>query len=93
MAIALGQQTRTIKALSDDSDDDIAALLKGEGMGMAKAAELNDYPGPAHVLTLALELKLTENQGDFRSNERGCETARRRIGRARTGARPAIRER
>jgi hypothetical protein len=32
-----GQQARTIKALSDE---DIAALRKGEGMGMAKAAEL-----------------------------------------------------
>ena len=38
-----GQQTRAIKALSDD---DIAALRAGEGMGMAKAAELNGYPGP-----------------------------------------------
>jgi Spy/CpxP family protein refolding chaperone len=54
-----GQQARTIKALSDE---DIAALLKGQGMGMAKAAELNGYPGPAHVLTLAKELKLTESQ-------------------------------
>jgi Spy/CpxP family protein refolding chaperone len=55
----VGQQTRTIKALSED---DIAALLKGEGMGMAKAAELNGYPGPAHVLALAKELKLTDEQ-------------------------------
>jgi len=31
-------------------------------MGMAKAAELNGYPGPAHVLTLAKELALTESQ-------------------------------
>jgi Spy/CpxP family protein refolding chaperone len=54
-----GQQTRAIKALSDE---DIAALLKGEGMGYAKAAELNGYPGPAHVLTLAQQLKLTEAQ-------------------------------
>jgi Spy/CpxP family protein refolding chaperone len=54
-----GQQARTIKALSDD---DIAALRKGEGMGMAKAAELNGYPGPAHVLTLAAQLGLTETQ-------------------------------
>jgi hypothetical protein len=29
------------------------ARAKGEGMGMAKAAELNGYPGPAHVLSLA----------------------------------------
>ena len=54
-----GQQTRTIKALSPA---DVAALLKGEGMGMAKAAELNGYPGPLHVLTLSQELKLTETQ-------------------------------
>src|SRR5205814_10408502 len=42
--------------------DDIAALLKGEGIGMAKAAELNGYPGPAHVLALAKELKLSDDQ-------------------------------
>jgi len=54
-----GQQTRAIKALSDD---DIAGLLKGEGMGYAKAAELNGYPGPKHVLDLADRLKLTEAQ-------------------------------
>jgi Spy/CpxP family protein refolding chaperone len=53
------QQTRTIKALSDD---DVAALHTGEGMGMAKAAELNGYPGPAHVLVLAKQLSLTEDQ-------------------------------
>jgi hypothetical protein len=44
-----GQQHRIIKALSEE---EIAALLKGEGLGMAKAAELNGYPGPLHVLTL-----------------------------------------
>jgi Spy/CpxP family protein refolding chaperone len=54
-----GQQTRSIKALSDE---DIAALRKGEGMGMAKAAELNGYPGPVHVLQLAAQLGLTDAQ-------------------------------
>ena len=54
-----GQQFRTIKALSDE---DIAALLQGEGMGMAKVAELNGYPGPKHVLALAEQLKLTASQ-------------------------------
>jgi hypothetical protein len=54
-----GQQGRSIKALSDD---DIAALRIGEGVGMAKAAELNGYPGPAHVLQLASQLGLTEAQ-------------------------------
>ena len=43
-----GQQTRAIKALSDD---DIGALRAGEGMGMAKAAELNGYPEPPHFLS------------------------------------------
>jgi hypothetical protein len=54
-----GQETRALKTLSDE---DIAALLKGEGMGMAKAAELNGYPGPRHVLDLAQELGLTDSQ-------------------------------
>src|SRR3954452_13202445 len=54
-----GQQMRTIKALSDD---DIAALRKGDGMGMAKAAELNGYPGPAHVWALTEHLGLTNTQ-------------------------------
>ena len=54
-----GQQTRTIKALSDD---EIAALRNGEGMGMAKAAELNGFPGPIHVRGLAAQLGLTESQ-------------------------------
>jgi len=54
-----GQQSRPIKALSDD---DVAALRNGEGMGMAKAAELNGYPGPKHVLDLARQLQLTDGQ-------------------------------
>jgi Spy/CpxP family protein refolding chaperone len=54
-----GQQTRAIKALSPE---DIAGLLNGEGIGMAKAAELNGYPGPVHVLDLARELGLTADQ-------------------------------
>jgi Spy/CpxP family protein refolding chaperone len=54
-----GQEMRAIKALSDE---DIAGLLKGEGMGFAKAAELNGYPGPRHVLDLAAQLKLTDAQ-------------------------------
>ena len=54
-----GQQSRSIKALSEE---DIAALQNGDGMGMAKAAELNGYPGPRHVLAFAKELRLTEAQ-------------------------------
>jgi len=54
-----GQQTRKIKALSGE---DIRALRAGEGWGFAKAAELNGWPGPIHVLELAEPLKLTASQ-------------------------------
>jgi Spy/CpxP family protein refolding chaperone len=54
-----GEEHRSIKALSPE---DIDALLAGDGMGYAKAAELNGYPGPAHVLDMADELQLTPEQ-------------------------------
>jgi|SRR5688500_12677411 len=54
-----GQQSRGIKALSDQEVKD---LLAGAGMGMAKAAELNRYPGPMHALELADILALTSEQ-------------------------------
>jgi hypothetical protein len=43
-----GMQTRPIKALSEQQ---IADLGAGRGMGLALAAELNGYPGPSHVLS------------------------------------------
>jgi Spy/CpxP family protein refolding chaperone len=54
-----GQQEREIKALSDQ---EVSDYLAGKGMGLAKAAELNGYPGPAHVLELASELRLNAEQ-------------------------------
>lgn len=54
-----GQQAREIKALSGSEQAD---LLAGKGMGLAKAAELNGYPGPAHVLELAADLSLSAEQ-------------------------------
>jgi Spy/CpxP family protein refolding chaperone len=54
-----GQEQREIKALSAS---DIKMYLEGHGMGLAKAAELNHYPGPRHVLDLATELKLSHDQ-------------------------------
>ncbi len=39
-----------------------AALERGEGFGMALAADRNGYPGPRHVLELKAELKLTPQQ-------------------------------
>jgi LTXXQ motif family protein len=54
-----GLQTRPIKALSEQQ---IADLKAGRGMGLALAAELNGYPGPMHVLELADSLGLSAEQ-------------------------------
>jgi Spy/CpxP family protein refolding chaperone len=54
-----GEQHRAIKALSPRDVDD---LLAGRGMGLARAAELNSYPGPMHVLELADRLGLSAEQ-------------------------------
>lgn len=54
-----GQERREIKALSAGEIQD---TLAGKGMGYAKAAELNHYPGPAHVLELAARLGLNAEQ-------------------------------
>jgi autonomous glycyl radical cofactor GrcA len=54
-----GQHTRDIKALSAE---EIEQYRTGAGMGHAKAAELNHFPGPMHVLELANELRLSDEQ-------------------------------
>lgn len=54
-----GQQQRDIKSLSAQ---DQQAYAQGQGHGFAKAAELNGYPGPLHVLELAAELGLDDQQ-------------------------------
>jgi Spy/CpxP family protein refolding chaperone len=54
-----GQQVREIKSLSASQIQD---LLTGKGMELAKAAELNGYPGPMHTLELAQPLELNEKQ-------------------------------
>jgi hypothetical protein len=54
-----GMQNRPIKALSEQQLADLGA---GRGMGLALAAELNGYPGPSHVLELADKLELTADQ-------------------------------
>jgi len=38
------------------------ALRQGRGTGMARAAEINGYPGPMHVLQLTEELALSDEQ-------------------------------
>ena len=55
----VGEEDRAVKALSSAEREQ---LLTGQGMGLARAAELNRFPGPKHVLELASELELTADQ-------------------------------
>jgi Spy/CpxP family protein refolding chaperone len=54
-----GHQARAVASLSPD---ELTGFLEGRGMGLAKAAELNGYPGPMHLLELERELGLTADQ-------------------------------
>jgi Spy/CpxP family protein refolding chaperone len=54
-----GQQERELKALTAEQ---VKQYQAGAGMGYAKAAELNHFPGPMHALELADQLKLTTEQ-------------------------------
>src|SRR4030088_2256132 len=54
-----GMQSRPIKALSDQQ---VADLKVGRGMGLALAAELNGYPGPSHLVELSDQLGLTTEE-------------------------------
>lgn len=54
-----GEEKREIKALSDG---DIKNYLEGNGMGFAKAAELNGVPGPKHILENESKLDLSPEQ-------------------------------
>ncbi len=54
-----GQEQRLVKALSSAETE---GLLSGKGMGLAKAAELNHYPGPLHVLQIMKDLGLSQQQ-------------------------------
>ena len=54
-----GEQAREIASLSAD---DLLELAAGGGWGLARAAELNGVPGPAHLLELADEIGLDAGQ-------------------------------
>ena len=54
-----GQEQRRIKSLSPD---DLAELKRGGGWGLAKAAELNGVPGPAHLLEMKDAIHLSPDQ-------------------------------
>jgi len=60
-----GQEKRDIKALSDQ---EVSQYLSGAGMGYARPAELNGYPGPMHVLELADQLELNGSQRSAMKN-------------------------
>jgi Spy/CpxP family protein refolding chaperone len=66
-----GMEARQIKALSDQQ---IADLRAGRGMGLALSAELNGYPGPIHVLELGDQLGLS---GEQRTRVQELHTAMR----------------
>ena len=51
-----------VRVLESLSAEDIAELRRGGGWGLAKAAELNGVPGPAHLLELENEIALTAEQ-------------------------------
>lgn len=50
------------QAIKTLSAQDVTGYMNGRGMGLAKAAELNGYPGPMHVLEAEKELGLTPGQ-------------------------------
>lgn len=54
-----GQQSRDVTALSPEDQNE---LLRGGGWGLAKAAEFNGAPGPAHLLELKKEIGLSNDQ-------------------------------
>lgn len=54
-----GEEKRSIKGLSSD---DIAELRRGGGWGLAKTAELNGVPGPAHLLEMKNQIPLSDDQ-------------------------------
>lgn len=53
------EQGRSISSLSAK---DVEQLRKGAGWGLAKPAEFNGYPGPAHVIEFADKLNLSGQQ-------------------------------
>lgn len=54
-----GLEARPIAGLSEEQR---AGYLAGEGLGLALPAELNGYPGPAHVQELDAALSLSPEQ-------------------------------
>jgi hypothetical protein len=62
IAVLLGAAAAQAQEPKSLSPEQVQQYLSGSGMGYAKAAELNRYPGPMHVLELADKLSLTPEQ-------------------------------
>ncbi len=54
-----GQQSSSVRGLTEE---EIATVRAGNGMALARPGEINGYPGPRHVLAMADELGLSEEQ-------------------------------
>jgi len=46
------------------TSQEVRDLREGNGMGLARAAELNGYPGPKHLLDMQTQIGLTPEQVD-----------------------------
>ena len=57
-----GSESTTTELPPSLAPRDVRQLREGRGMGMARVAGLNGYPGPMHVLRQAETLELTEEQ-------------------------------
>lgn len=69
------------------SEADIADLTAGRGWGLALSAELNGYPGPAHVLEHAEALALSaEQRAQVTAVFERMQAEAQRLGRAVIGA-------
>ena len=55
-AMVLGASAAHAQPLKGLSIEEVDQYLSGAGMGFAKAAELNHFPGPMHVLELGERL-------------------------------------
>ena len=71
-----GEEGRDIKALSAE---EVAQYRSGAGMGYAKPAELNHFPGPMHVLELADRLGLSAEQREATSRLMDAHKAEARV--------------
>ena len=60
--IALAGALALPAAAQQLSPEEVKQYLSGAGMGYARAAELNHFPGPMHVLELADKLELSAEQ-------------------------------